>query len=91
MYRYQLWIPSKYEPCHKPTGCTYRDGSLANVKRHALRMLGVAYETDYSARVGRRPWVEVECRAKDGTWHSLPCVEQPVHYVPSVGDLGYCP
>lgn len=91
MYKYTLWTPNKYQPYSEPVGCTYLDGNLANAKRHAHRMLGVAYETDYSARVGRRPYVDMYCRDKHGQWHSMPCVEQPVHYVPSVGDLGYSP
>lgn len=91
MYRYQLYTPSKYAPCSEPTGPVYRDGSLANVKRHALCMLGVAYETDYSARVTRRPYVSVQWRGKDGQWHGAGDVEQPVRYVPSVGDLGWTP
>lgn len=99
LYEVSLWVPNPYERCHEAK-LTHIAASLRSAELWAKEKLGVAFETEYSAKVSRRPYVTAQavkrfCPMSGGREYrpvrKTVTFEQPIHYVPSVGDLGYTP
>lgn len=100
LYRITLWVPEKFDraltPVKSEIVSTRRAAELT-----AKGWLPTAYETSYSARTTRQPCVYVQAvkRVKVGpgqpsqyvTLGRSYSIETPIHYVPSVGELGYSP
>lgn len=89
-----------YRPCQYERGYEAAESWIASNLRTAelgaMAKLPPAYETNYSARVARHPYVEVyrmvpNFRSKAHFGAPVACHETPIVYVPSVGDLGYSP
>jgi hypothetical protein len=87
LYEVALYEPNPYERCHEVTR-RFTVGSLraAELAAESLLKPHTRYETTYSARVNRYPWVWI---AVKGSERPLKTVDPELHYVPSVGELGY--
>jgi hypothetical protein len=92
-----LYLVTHWVPMATERGLSVKQeftcGSLKTAKLWAKTAMPVAYETTYSARVGRFQSVDVQpIKRNRGKAHSAGkrvSVDQPIHYVPSCGDLGY--
>ena len=100
LYRVVKYEASKTERCFEPTKSTVV-GNLKVARLQAKAWLPEQAETTHSARYARHPWVDIApCvrfakrsggRQYRETRHTLECVETPIMYVPSVGDMGWTP
>jgi hypothetical protein len=90
LYEVALHEPNPYERCHEVTR-RFTVGSLkaAELAAKAILKPHKRYETTYSARTTRYPWVAVV--KKGDNWQNMMTIEPELHYVPSVGDLGWTP
>lgn len=96
LYRVTVYKPARGERYFYPADSRVV-GNLKVAKlvaREALKPYA-AQETTYSARVTRRPYVQIH-KVPFGANHpfgggKVATVEAPVTIVPSVGDLGYTP
>lgn len=95
LYEVALYEPNPYERCHEVTR-RFTVGSLraAELAAKAILKPHKRYETTYSARTTRYPWIDIRSVAKCcgcDTKQSQPVktIEPELHYVPSVGELGY--
>jgi hypothetical protein len=88
LYEVALYEPNPYERCHEVTR-RFTVGSLraAELAAESLLKPHTRYETDYSARVNRHPYVTSQ--PKGSEWQARVTYEPELHYVPSVGELGY--
>lgn len=101
LYRVTIFRPNPYERSYDAAE-SWIVGTRRAAELTARAKLPDAYETDYSAQVARLPYAEVTPWKKGlrfgltwkqfGAW-SPPkvTIETNVHYVPSVGELGYAP
>jgi len=91
LYRVTIYRPSQYERCFEARE-SWTCGNLKTAKLSAQFALPASNETYYSAKVNRLPYAEItESGPKLTTGKPVDCVETPIHYVPSVGELGYTP
>jgi hypothetical protein len=97
LYEVALYEPNPYERCHEATR-RFTVGSLraAELAAESILKPHKRYETDYSARTTRYPWVDItaltKVRGTRLTHHKqATTIEPELHYVPSVGDLGWTP
>ncbi len=103
LYQVTLYTPDPYERASN-VAQTRVVGSLKRARRLAREWLAphTRYETDYSARVSRY----ADCLIRRVTQQAIPgqlrtkawitsgyceTVDPVLHYVPSVGDLGWTP
>jgi hypothetical protein len=87
LYEVALYEPNPYERCHEVTR-RFTVGSLraAELAAESLLKPHARYETYHTARTTRYPWIQINVKGERKT---LKCVEPKLHYVPSVGELGY--
>lgn len=90
LYRITLYVPCKFESGWeaKPS---FMVGTPRAVELEAAKLLPPAYETTYSARTTRHPFLKVEnvkSKVVVGEWRYI---ETSIRYVLSCGDLGWCP
>lgn len=95
LYQVTVWTPMKHERGLEVTG-QWIVGSRRQAELEAERLLPPAYETEYSARWGRHPRIDVRSvrnvgRKQREVGKVVACYETPIVYVPSVGDLGWTP
>lgn len=101
LYKVTLWVPMVHE-----RGLEVKQeficGSRKEARLWASKAMPVAYETYYSARVGRFMSVDIQPVKRFRSWATPKAeyreclgrketIEQPIEYVPSVGDLGWAP
>lgn len=95
-----LYLVTHWVPMATERGLSVKQefvcGSRKEARRWAKQALPAAYETTYSARTGRFSSVDIKpCRRHLGKYVPYAAgretVEQPIVYVPSCGDLGWCP
>lgn len=103
LYRVTVYRPNPYERCFEAKE-SWIVGNLKVAKLTALEKLPTAYETVYMADLKRFPYAEIApvkrfaskvSKVRRGsemaaTGQSI-CIDTPICYVPSVGDLGYTP
>jgi hypothetical protein len=92
LYEVALYEPNPYERCHEVTR-RFTVGSLkaAELAAKAILKPHARFETDYSARVNRYPWIEVVSKKSNGDLQRVKTIEPSLTYVPSVGELGWTP
>ena len=90
LYEVALYEPNRYEPCHEVTR-RFTVGSLkaAELAAKAILKPHKRYETTYSARTTRYPWVTINALESDTVKRWIKEVEPELLYVLSVGELGY--
>jgi hypothetical protein len=90
LYEVALYEPNPYERCHEVTR-RFTVGSMraAELAAESLLKPHTRYETTYSARVNRYPWVYISPITKNKVHMGAKCIEPQLNYVPSVGELGY--
>jgi hypothetical protein len=92
LYRVALYEPLKYESGFEVTR-TVIVGTLKAAELYSKSILKPAYETTHSARYARLPFTKVMPVIRGRSVWQTPVAthETPVVYVPSCGDLGWCP
>jgi hypothetical protein len=70
---------------------TLQAGSWSKARKLAQKAMGPVVTTDgcYHRDMGRAPWVKLIRRSKHRTGPGANNVTPEVHFVPSVGELGY--
>lgn len=89
LYRITLWTPMTHERGFQAQ-IRFTVATLHAVELEAAKLLPPAYETSYSARRDRHPSMLVQAikgRVVQREWE----IATPIRYVPSCGDLGWCP
>lgn len=90
LYEVALYEPNPYERCHEVTR-RFTVGSLkaAELAAESLLKPHKRYETTYSVRTTRYPWVTINALESDTVKRWIKEVEPSLTIVPSVGELGY--